>query len=85
MGRNGRGALGDARQRHLALLSVEFQYLQARSYPDTYLQFFLGSPLKTDKRKLKDMFCLHFNFQVYKKCFIILILGGGNKTSSLWK
>lgn len=69
---------------HSALLSVEFQYLQARSYPDTYLQLFLGSPLKTNKRKLKDVYCLHFNFQVYKKCFIILIQGQ-NKTSFLWK
>ena len=67
-----------------ALLSVEFQYLQARSYPDTYLQLFLGSPLKTNKSKLKDMYCLHFNFQVYKKYCIILIQGQ-NKTSSLWK
>lgn len=40
---------------------------------DPYLQHFLGSPPKTHKRKLKDMYCLHFNFQVYKKYFIILI------------
>lgn len=69
----GEGAPGDTRQQQLAWLSAVLQYLQARRNPDTYLQLFLGSPLKTSKRKLKDTYCLHFNFQVYKKYFIILI------------
>lgn len=47
----------ETNQGHLALLWMEFQYWKPGTPPHThsYLLLFLASPLKTNKRKLKDV------------------------------
>lgn len=71
-GKSGR-MLGEANQGHLALLWAEFQYRRAMGHPDTYLRLFPGSPLKTNKRKLKGFCVVCILIQVYKKYSITLI------------
>jgi hypothetical protein len=86
-GRGGGGSEGRIRQLHLALLWVEFQYRKTRSYPDTYLRLFLGSPLKTNKRKLKDscIVCILISRFTRNISLFHYSNSGRNKVSFLFK
>lgn len=77
LGRWKQGAAWEDRVRALegksTILVIAVNGVAGQSYLDTYLRLFPGSPLKPNKRKMKNLYHLHFNFCVYKEYFITLI------------